>query len=177
MFCSKCGDQVEQNEIYCNKCGNYLGNNNVNSQYNNVVSTNIEIFIPFEGLVNIEEEIDRLEKEKEKSSKIRVVLDPPRKGCDIKVLNTNLIRDYGEDVLGTTLSLALINKKNTLILNIGDSRIYTYKEKNLTQITEDDSDVWLPTDNAYLVLNFDIKNANKLILDGIVIEDNLPKLV
>lgn len=26
MFCPKCGDKVEQNEIYCNKCGNYLGN-------------------------------------------------------------------------------------------------------------------------------------------------------
>ena len=61
----------------------------------------------------------------------------------IKVLNTNLIRNYGEDVLGTTLSLALITKKNTLVLNVGDSRTYIYKEKKLIQITEDDSDVWL----------------------------------
>ena len=61
----------------------------------------------------------------------------------IKVLNTNLIRNYGEDVLGTTLSLAIITKKKTLIVNIGDSRTYTFKDNKLTQITEDDSDVWL----------------------------------
>lgn len=41
MFCPKCGDQVEQNEMYCNKCGNYLGNNNsTNTQYTNIASTN-----------------------------------------------------------------------------------------------------------------------------------------
>ena len=61
----------------------------------------------------------------------------------IKVLNTNLIRDYGEDVLGTTLSLAIVTKKNTLVINVGDSRTYIYKEKKLIQVTEDDSDVWL----------------------------------
>ena len=27
MFCSKCGDPIEQNETYCNKCGNFVGNN------------------------------------------------------------------------------------------------------------------------------------------------------
>ena len=37
VFCSKCGDKVDHNEIYCNKCGNYLGNNveNQNNQTNN----------------------------------------------------------------------------------------------------------------------------------------------
>lgn len=60
----------------------------------------------------------------------------------IKTLNTNLIKKYGEDKLGTTLTLALINKKNTLILNIGDTRAYIYKNKRLLQVTEDDSDVW-----------------------------------
>lgn len=34
MFCSKCGDIVEQNETYCNKCGNYVGNNNQNINNN-----------------------------------------------------------------------------------------------------------------------------------------------
>lgn len=61
----------------------------------------------------------------------------------IKVLNTNLIKKYGEDKLGTTLTLALINQKNTLIINIGDSRAYIYQNKKLIQITEDDSDVWM----------------------------------
>ena len=61
----------------------------------------------------------------------------------IKTLNSNLIKKYGEDSLGTTLTLALVNKKNTLIINIGDSRAYIFKDKELTQITEDDSDVWM----------------------------------
>lgn len=61
----------------------------------------------------------------------------------IKRLNTNLIKEYGEDQLGTTLTVALINKRNTLILNTGDSRAYIYKNKKLIQVTEDDSDVWL----------------------------------
>ena len=61
----------------------------------------------------------------------------------IKILNTNLIKKYGRDKLGTTLTLALINKANTIIFNVGDSRAYIYKNKNLIQITEDDSDVWM----------------------------------
>lgn len=44
MFCPKCGDKVEQNELYCNKCGNFLGNNvqfnQDNNQYNNFSSIN-----------------------------------------------------------------------------------------------------------------------------------------
>ena len=61
----------------------------------------------------------------------------------IKTLNTNLIKKYGRDKLGTTLTLALINKNNTIIFNIGDSRCYIYKNRNLIQVTEDDSDVWM----------------------------------
>lgn len=61
----------------------------------------------------------------------------------IKMLNTKLMKKYGEDKLGTTLTLAIVNKKNTLILNTGDSRAYIYKQNKLIQVTEDDSDVWL----------------------------------
>ena len=61
----------------------------------------------------------------------------------IKTLNTSLIKTYGEDKLGTTLTLALINKKETLIINVGDSRAYIYKDNELIQVTEDDSDVWM----------------------------------
>ena len=61
----------------------------------------------------------------------------------IKTLNTNLIKKYGRDKLGTTLTLALINKNNTIIFNVGDSRCYIYKKRNLIQVTEDDSDVWM----------------------------------
>lgn len=61
----------------------------------------------------------------------------------IKRLNANLIKKYGEDHLGTTLTVALVNKKNTIILNVGDSRAYILKNRKLIQVTEDDSDVWL----------------------------------
>jgi len=61
----------------------------------------------------------------------------------IKTLNSNLIKKYGADTLGTTLTLALITNKNTLILNVGDSRGYIYKHRKLIQVTEDDSDVWM----------------------------------
>ena len=61
----------------------------------------------------------------------------------IKRLNNDLIKKYGKDKLGTTLTLALINKKKTLVLNTGDSRGYIYKDKELIQVTEDDSDVWM----------------------------------
>ncbi len=61
----------------------------------------------------------------------------------IKSLNSNLIKDFGEDKLGTTLTLALVSKKETLVLNTGDSRAYIYKNKKFIQLTEDDSDVWM----------------------------------
>ncbi len=61
----------------------------------------------------------------------------------IKTLNSNLVKKYGMDKLGTTLTLALVNKKNTLLVNVGDSRGYIYKDKKLIQVTEDDSDVWM----------------------------------
>ena len=60
----------------------------------------------------------------------------------IKTLNTKLIKKYGKDKLGTTLILAIINKENTLIMNVGDSRCYIYKNKRLIQVSEDNSDVW-----------------------------------
>ena len=59
----------------------------------------------------------------------------------IKKLNTNLIKKYGEDTLGTTLTLVIINKKDTLIINIGDSRTYIYKKKKILQITDEDNKV------------------------------------
>lgn len=61
----------------------------------------------------------------------------------IKTINTELMNKYGSDVMGTTLTLAIINRKNTVVFNIGDSRCYIYKNHKLEQITEDDSDVWL----------------------------------
>lgn len=61
----------------------------------------------------------------------------------IKKSNEELIKKYGTNKLGTTLSMALVNYTNTIILNIGDSRCYIYKDDKLEQVTEDDSQVWL----------------------------------
>ena len=60
----------------------------------------------------------------------------------VKEVNKYLIEKYGENFLGTTLTLALIGSEKTLFYNIGDSRGYIYKDKELIQITEDDSGVW-----------------------------------
>ncbi len=60
----------------------------------------------------------------------------------LKKVNKDIIGKYGENHTGTTLSLALINKNNTIFINIGDSRIYIYKNNKLIQVSEDDSDVW-----------------------------------
>lgn len=43
---------------------------------------------------------------------------------------------------GTTLALAIICGKHTILLNIGDSRIYNYTVSGLTLLTKDQSYVW-----------------------------------
>jgi len=58
---------------------------------------------------------DIIEKEKEKSSKIRVVLDPPRKGCDIKVLDAILKCDIDKIVYVSCLPQSLARDVGILI--------------------------------------------------------------
>lgn len=60
----------------------------------------------------------------------------------VQQANKYLIQKYGENFLGTTLTLALIGREKTMFYNIGDSRGYIYRNKELIQITEDDSGVW-----------------------------------
>ena len=57
-------------------------------------------------------------------------------------INEDIIKKYHENHSGTTLCMAIINKINTLFMNVGDSRAYIYKNKKLIQVSEDDSDVW-----------------------------------
>ena len=57
-------------------------------------------------------------------------------------INEAIIKKMGQNITGTTLSLALVNRSGTVIANSGDSRIYIYKNKKLIQLSEDDSDVW-----------------------------------
>lgn len=57
--------------------------------------------------------------------------------------NQYFISQYGKNRVGTTLTLALVLLEDTLIIHLGDSRCYFYKNGEIKQITEDDSDVWL----------------------------------
>lgn len=59
---------------------------------------------------------------------------------EIKRINHHLKRKYKE--AETTISAALIDEKDTHILNIGDSRTYAINGNILTQITKDDLEVW-----------------------------------
>ncbi|MBR3133996.1 MAG: valine--tRNA ligase [Clostridia bacterium] len=65
---------------------------NIPQNATNIVSNNIEVFIPFEDLVNIEEEIERLEKEKEK-------LLNGKHGADAKLENKKFLEKAPETVV------------------------------------------------------------------------------
>ena len=47
------------------------------------------------------------------------------------------IRNPTYQGMGTTLSIAIVRKNKLFIAQVGDSRVYTYKDKKLTQLTED----------------------------------------
>lgn len=65
------------------------------------------------------------------------------------------------DIGKTTLSLALYNPKETIIINIGDSRIYTQKDKELIQRTRDDSVVQNCKDEG-IIKDKDLMRFHKL---------------
>ncbi len=70
-------------------------------------------------------------------------LDILKKDLDLLIhkINDKLIDKY-KGRTGTTLCLSIITNNSTLILNLGDSRCYIYKDNNLIQITQDDSEVY-----------------------------------
>lgn len=57
--------------------------------------------------------------------------------------NQYLIDQYGKNQVGTTLTLALVLLEDTVLVHLGDSRAYIYQNAAISQVTEDDSDVWL----------------------------------
>lgn len=60
----------------------------------------------------------------------------------IEKTSNEIIEKLGRNVSGTTLSMAIVTEEGTLVANVGDSRIYVYRNRNLVQISEDASDVW-----------------------------------
>lgn len=66
-------------------------------------------------------------------------------------LMKNILNDVEiSEQAGTTLSLALVGQTETLIANIGDSRIYTLKNQKLTKQTKDDSYVQMLYDKKQI---------------------------
>ena len=66
-----------------------------------------------------------------------------KKDLDLLVHKINdILIDKYHGKTGTTLCLSIITNNKTLILNTGDSRCYIYKENDLIQITQDDSEVY-----------------------------------
>lgn len=61
----------------------------------------------------------------------------------IKFINNYLyiVKSYRTGC-GTTLTCAIINEKDTIIANVGDSRAYIVKDDEMKQVTRDDSLVW-----------------------------------
>lgn len=62
---------------------------------------------------------------------------------------------------GTTLSVAIISKNNTMLLNIGDSRIYIYDGNILNQISVDHSISWNMFVNGQIKEKDDIRFHRK----------------
>lgn len=60
---------------------------------------------------------------------------------EMETMLKNIMEDSETIIGAATLAAAIVGKEETLIVNIGDSRIYTYKNGTLTQETEDDSKV------------------------------------
>ena len=93
----KYADEIKESKEFIKKLG--FGDeiiiqenrDGISKNATNVVSSNIEIFIPFEDLVNIEEEIERLEKEKEK-------LLNGKMGADAKLNNKNFLEKVVEQI-------------------------------------------------------------------------------
>ena len=61
----------------------------------------------------------------------------------IRFINNYLyiVKSYNNSC-GTTLTCAIVNKKETIIASIGDSRAYIVKNNEIEQVTRDDSLVW-----------------------------------
>lgn len=60
----------------------------------------------------------------------------------INNINNELALEFKGVNGGTTLALAIVCGKHTILLNIGDSRIYNYTVNGLNLLTEDQSYVW-----------------------------------
>lgn len=61
----------------------------------------------------------------------------------ICMINNELYKEFeGHPKCGTTLTCAIVNKQDTIVANVGDSRTYAIIKDKLVQLTKDDSHIW-----------------------------------
>lgn len=51
MYCSKCGNKLEEGTQFCNKCGNLVTNNNVNEKNKNDNKKKWSIWVIIAGII------------------------------------------------------------------------------------------------------------------------------
>ena len=66
----------------------------------------------------------------------------------IKDLNDTILNETGGKISATTLAVAVICGDYTILLNIGDSRIYSYNQGEIQLLTEDQTEVWDGRENV-----------------------------
>ena len=66
----------------------------------------------------------------------------------IKDLNDTILNETGGKISATTLAVTVICGDYTILLNIGDSRIYSYNQGEIQLLTEDQTEVWDGRENV-----------------------------
>ena len=56
-----------------------------------------------------------------------------------KQISRAIVTRIGEDVAGTNFACVIMGKRDTLVANVGNTRVYSVDKKGVYQITEDDS--------------------------------------
>lgn len=91
---------------------------------------------------------------------------------EIKSLNNRLFQlsnEYAEySGMGTTIVSLLIKDNLAIVHNVGDSRLYLFRENKLRQITEDDSEVWKLYKEGYIEKDEIISNTRKHIITAAI---------
>ena len=62
-----------------------------------------------------------------------------KKFLDEKIIEISEKLQHNQNMGGSTMVSAIVGEKDTLVSNVGDSRAYIYQNKQLTQLSQDDS--------------------------------------
>ena len=75
---------------------------------------------------------------------------------------------------GTTLTCAIVGERETIIANVGDSRLYSIKDKEIKLLTSDDSFGWIQFCESGMLEPDDLRfyGGNSFITKGVGLEKN-----